>query len=332
MTKRLACVFLVLFAAILVSPSRAGAEADEDKAKKHFKQGVTLYNESNFKAALVEFRTSFKFRPNWKVRYYIGVSHQALHSFVEADEELRAYLEEGGDQVPADNKTKVEDLLDQIAGVIGSLDLTANVDGAAIYIDGEHVGETPLKKPLRVNVGLYKIEVEKTGYESIVKKLDLPGGEVTKLDLVLLKIGGEAEVEVKAEDKGEKEIEAVTRKTEEKKKKKKKPVKTSAFYGMVGATGALLAGTAVVCGLALQKHNEYEGADSNDLDLRKSLADEGKMLNLVSNVMIGVTAASAAATLVLVFFTDFKKKKEKKTANLPVVRFDGLSFSFTQTF
>jgi tetratricopeptide (TPR) repeat protein len=94
------------------------AEEDKDKAKKHFKQGTILYDEGNYEAALVEFKASYEANPNWKMRYYVAVTLQALHKFVEAEKEMKLYLEEGSDAVAEKKRKEVEDILTSLSGVI----------------------------------------------------------------------------------------------------------------------------------------------------------------------------------------------------------------------
>ena len=324
--------FILTTLAVLISfifaTNAYPAETDAAKAKKHFIQGVALYNESNFEAALIEFAASYKYKNNWKVKYYIGIAYQALHRFVEAEKELKAYIEEGGNDIPKNKKAKAEEVLSQLAGVIGSVMLEANVEGALIYMDGKSVGKTPLAGPLSLDVGHYEVEVKKKGYETYTTEIDLPGGEELTIKAELKKKG--AETAVKKEEDEEQPLPDAIKET----KGKKKTVKPAAFYGMAGATGALLIGTVVCSVLAMQKHNEFDDTDADspeNIEKREDLKSEGETLNVVSDALVGVTAAAAAATIILVFFTDFKKK-EKKTSSKPKVQFGGTSISLIHHF
>ena len=310
------------------------AETDSEKAKKHFIQGVALYNESNFEAALIEFAASYKYKKNWKVKYYIGIAYQALHRFVEAEKELKAYLEEGGSEIPKEKKAKAEEVLSQVAGVIGSVMLEANVEGALIFMDGKSVEKTPLAGPLSLNVGHYEVEVKKKGYEPYTVEIDLPGGEDITIKAELKKKGAASAVKDDEEEEEEEEEEQPLPDAVKDTKGKKKTVKPAAFYGMVGATGVLLIGTVVCSVMAMQKHNEFDDTDTDSIESiekREDLKSSGETLNVVSDVLVGVTAAAAAATIVLAVFTDFSKK-EKKKSSMPKVQFGGTSISLIHHF
>ncbi|MFH1434657.1 MAG: PEGA domain-containing protein [Pseudomonadota bacterium] len=332
--KRSFTITITIAAALISFLFAANAFPDEteaEKAKKHFIQGVALYNESNFEAALIEFAASYKYKKNWKVKYYIGIAYQALHRFVEAEKELKAYLEEGGSEIPKEKKAKAEEVLSQVAGVIGSVMIEANVEGALITMDGKSVGKTPLAGPLSLNVGHYEVEVNKKGYETYTTEIDLPGGEELTIEVELKKKDAAAAVK---DDEEEEEEEQPLPDAVKDTKGKKKTVKPAAFYGMVGATGALLIGTVVCSVMAMQKHNEFDDTDTDsveNIEKREDLKSSGETLNVVSDVLVGVTAAAAAATIVLAIFTDFSKK-EKKTSSAPKVQFGGTSISLIHHF
>ena len=111
MKRGIVLVYLPAAFSLFLFAVHARGQVNEEKAKKHFKQATVLYKENNYAAALIEFKASYKAKPNWKVLYFIGVSLQALHKFVEAEKMLKQYLKEGDDEVPADKREIVEDLL-----------------------------------------------------------------------------------------------------------------------------------------------------------------------------------------------------------------------------
>ena len=79
-------VLAFLFFPLFLAPV-AAAQPDEG-APKQFTQGALLYNEGDYGKALVEFKASFALKPNWKVRFFLGVTLHALLRFVEAVAEL----------------------------------------------------------------------------------------------------------------------------------------------------------------------------------------------------------------------------------------------------
>jgi hypothetical protein len=297
-----AACFLAFF--VCGHAAQGQESGDKEKAVEHFKKATVLYDEGNYEAALVEFKTSYKVLPNWKLLYYIGLTKQALHDYVGAEKDFTAYLEEGKDKVPEEKKAGVEETLKNLAGFIGSLLIQVDVDGADVFVNDALVGKSPLEGPVRLNLGDYRISVTKEGFEDFVEDIELPGGETLEVDVKMTPAAAAPS------DKPEQEKPKPTRAD-----KSKKPMKPAVFYAVVGLTGALLAATAVTGGLAVDTHSTFDDTPEQDWEKRLDLRDRGRKLNTATDVLIGLTSASAAAVLVLAFFTDFKKK-EKRAAGL----------------
>lgn len=107
---------------------------------------------------------------------------------------------------------------------------------------------------------------------------------------------------------------------------RKRPVHRAIFYSMLGATVGMGAGT-LVSGLNTNKGvDAYEAAAQDaqspnlggqgaaNMEAAQALLDEGKKEQRRTNILLGITAGMAAATVVLAPFTDFKgywHRKEK---------------------
>jgi len=300
-TAAAAC-FLAFF--VCAHAAQGQEEGDKEKAVEHFKKATALYDEGNYEAALVEFKTSYKVLPNWKLLYYIGLTRQALNDYVGAEKDFTAYLEEGKDKVPEDKRSSVEESLKKLSGYVGSILIRVDVDGADVFVNDALVGKSPLEGPVRLNLGNYRISTKKEGFEDFIEDVELPGGETLELH-----------VEMKAKAAAPSDKLVLEKPQTEPEKKQKKPVKPAAFYAVVGLTGALLAATAVTGGLAVDTHNTFDNTPEQDWEKRLDLRDKGQKLNTATDVLIGLTSASAAAMVVLAFFTDFRKK-EKRAAGL----------------
>ncbi|MGH9333356.1 MAG: PEGA domain-containing protein [Vicinamibacteria bacterium] len=58
----------------------------------------------------------------------------------------------------------------------GAIEVTANVDGASVYLDGELVGESPFSRE-EVSAGRHEVRVEREGYETFEAEVRVRGGE-----------------------------------------------------------------------------------------------------------------------------------------------------------
>ena len=163
----------VTLALALAAPSISTAQG-KSEAKQRFQKGVKLFKKGNHEGALVEFRAAYDAKPNWKVRYNIGMTLYKLNRYVEADVELRAYLLEGGDAVPEKTLTEVQSILFEIQSYIGTVDVSCDVMGAKIYVDGVFVSTYPLDKPLPLDVGEYVFELRAEGHDPMSRKVSVP--------------------------------------------------------------------------------------------------------------------------------------------------------------
>jgi len=66
----------------------------------------------------------------------------------------------------------------------GRLSVTANVSGVNVYLDGDYVGKTPLSE-IAVSAGTHRMHVEKKGYESYRKSVDILSGRSVSLEAYL---------------------------------------------------------------------------------------------------------------------------------------------------
>ena len=97
--------------------------------------------------------------------------------------------------------------------ILGTLDIQSTPSNAAVYVDGQHVGDTPLS--IDIIIGNHKVSLKKTGYTGKSEYVTILEGEVRPLKLVLSKTSTTASDDGKSRPKG---------------KKSKSIIKRSCFY------------------------------------------------------------------------------------------------------
>src|SRR5262245_20824847 len=92
------------------APSTTGSPSKEAQAEAavRYKKGVDLFNESDFQAALIEFRRAYGLAPNYAVLYNIGQVYFQLQDYAHALTTLEQYLAEGGKNIAAARRSEVE--------------------------------------------------------------------------------------------------------------------------------------------------------------------------------------------------------------------------------
>ena len=144
------------------APALAPAEATSE-ARTHFDRGVAFYDESDYAAALVEFKRAYALAPTWQVLFNIGQAYFQIRNYALALVTLTRFLEEGHDRIPEARRATVEAERADLANRVGHANIESNRPGATITIDDEEVGVTPLGGPALVSVGLRKVKAMAPG-------------------------------------------------------------------------------------------------------------------------------------------------------------------------
>jgi len=317
--KRVLLSFLAI--QLFIMSEGTGLCQDEDKAKEHFLKGKAFVEEGACDKAIIELKASYDLKPSPLVLYNIAICYDELHQYASAMKYFKRFLVEA---VDADQKTKsaVADRIKELSSFLGTLDLKVAPDGAEVFVDGESVGVSPIG-PVLLETGEHKVLAKKGGFVDVPPQtITMVSGETKTLAIDLkkeeakaidAKVAGVAGGDTKAgggkAGKGGKTV-----KMQETAKKPKKKLNPAAFYACVGLTAAAALGAVFTGAFALKKSSDVEGMYDDDPGWKKTY-DAGERLAVATDVLIGVSAAAAAATIGLAFFTDFKKgKQEKKTS------------------
>src|SRR5580704_19513937 len=122
------------FALVVLASPFAIADTKIDEAKAHFKSGTDLYDENNFRGALVEFQRAYELAPSYRVLYNIGQVDMELADYAGALTAYRRYLREGGPDVPADRVREVTGELQRLKGRVGTI-IVQTAAGAEVLVD-----------------------------------------------------------------------------------------------------------------------------------------------------------------------------------------------------
>jgi serine/threonine protein kinase len=90
------------------------------------------------------------------------------------------------------------DLLANLPLLSGSLNITTDPPSARILLDGEEItnSRTPAKLE-KIPVGKHKIEVQKTGYTSVTKEIEIKKGEILNKNISLIQQKGKLSIQVR---------------------------------------------------------------------------------------------------------------------------------------
>ena len=298
--RRDVCLAVLVSLAIpLALPSVAQAQpgqATTAEAAKHFQRGVTLYNEADFRAALVEFRRAYETAPNAAVLYNIGQTYYQLQNYAAALTALGRYLTEAGPTAP--HRREVEQTIDTLQTRVGKVAISTSAPGADITVDDELVGKTPLDEPVLVSVGRRKITALRDGRVTETRFVDVAAGDTVPVSLTADTVRGNISGGPPPPSPG--------------------PSKSTITTGWV-ITGIAGLGTVAVGGLAWFASRDLSNARNADpvpegsLNARRDdLSNKSSKVSLYSHIADGFLAATAIAGGVTLYLS-LSRSKEHET-------------------
>jgi hypothetical protein len=155
--------FLLATPALAQKPvAPAADEATRNKARQKLVEGVDLLRSGDYGEALTRFQDAYALVPSPKIHYNFGLAYLGLARRAEALEAFEKFLADAPDATK-DTRDKAEEHRRDLRTRVAFVDVTSDVAGADVLLDGRTVGRTPLAKPLYVDPGPHQIVVQKTG-------------------------------------------------------------------------------------------------------------------------------------------------------------------------
>ncbi len=177
---------LALASSVAPAYAQTGTADDPvDAARDHFKRGVALFHEGNFRAALIEFRRANETAPNYRIQYNLGQTYFELHDYAGALRAFETYLEKGGNEIRAKRRAEVEQEIEKLRTRVGYISIKTNVPGAEVLIDDTVVGTSPLDEAVLVSAGRRKVSAVKGPGIPTVRFVELAGGDQMSIELQL---------------------------------------------------------------------------------------------------------------------------------------------------
>jgi hypothetical protein len=155
------------------------------QARPHFTRGVKLYEEGDFRAALIEFNRAYTLAPNWAVLYNVGQSYYQLRDYANALGTLSTYEAQGGPDIPATRRVEVDREIEELRSRSAHVAITSNTNGVNVTVDDLEMGQTPLAAPELVGEGRHTFRATKAGYAPVSQVVDIAGGDNIKVSLDL---------------------------------------------------------------------------------------------------------------------------------------------------
>lgn len=167
----------------------AGPRAAESDAastsESLIKQGIELRKRGDDRGALEAFEQASALDASAQALAQLALAEQALGRWREAHLHLEAALAHGTDPWISANRPTLEGAREEIASRLGSLEITCNVGGAEVQLDGLVAGHTPLPGTLKWVAGESALRVSAPGYFVVIRQVKIDAGGLARVDVML---------------------------------------------------------------------------------------------------------------------------------------------------
>lgn len=182
-TAILVCLFALTGASrAQAAPTNAADLAAQDtrraEGKRHFDQGLALYQDGNFNGALAELKAARELGGSPAVLYNMGLTYQALFRYGEAVEALQLYLVEAAraGKLDRERREAVEKVIAELGALIGKLSISVEPQGAQIFIDDRPINLVA-GLPVQVVSGTHIVRATLEGHVPAQQEITIAGSQ-----------------------------------------------------------------------------------------------------------------------------------------------------------
>ncbi|HEY6557327.1 MAG TPA: hypothetical protein VI072_08640 [Polyangiaceae bacterium] len=178
------------------------AEADDatQRARRHFRNGIKLFRENDYRGALAEFEAAYRAKPGAPSLQNIALSLKELHRYPEAAAALDTLLKRHAGELTENERQAVNDALAELNSLTATLVVSITPASAASSIDGRALSATERKLGVRVGVGEHTVAAEAPGYQRAAQMVRVASGEKREVRLRLRAVSGFLTVETRDAD------------------------------------------------------------------------------------------------------------------------------------
>lgn len=138
------------------APPAGKSDVATDKARQLHIEGDELYKQGDYARARVSFVAAWALKKNWQLAGSLGDCEVKLGFYRDAAEHLAYFLRMSPMQPPSDDATK---LYKEAQAKVARLDISVDLPGADVVVDGRFVGKSPMEDPVFVEPGSHDVEV-----------------------------------------------------------------------------------------------------------------------------------------------------------------------------
>jgi hypothetical protein len=154
-------------------------------AKAAYDLARVLYRAGDFAGALLQFERAYDLSSEPRLLWNVAVCEKNLRRYARSVKAVERYQAEGGTRLSEEDQKDALHLLKAIRPFVAVITIKVSEPGAAVFIDEERVGSTPLAGPLLIDMGARRIRVSKKGFHDHTQTEQVFGETEITLDVSL---------------------------------------------------------------------------------------------------------------------------------------------------
>lgn len=158
------------------APASASAEATAE-ARRHFKLGIKLYQDTNYPGALAEFEAAYAAKPGPGSLQNMALCQKALFRYREAATTLEQLLKAHASELSEGETKAVTDAIAELHGLVGSIVVNVEPADSKVTLDGRALPPSELRSGVEVNVGEHTLVADLPGYARLSKVVRVASGQ-----------------------------------------------------------------------------------------------------------------------------------------------------------
>jgi hypothetical protein len=176
MTCHLLLVVLLAWQPGPQSEGEGSGKAATEAAQRHFRLGVSLYEERDFEGARSEFLRAHRLAPTYRILFNLGQVSQEVHDWAGALQHYEAYLEAGGAQIPDSRRRAVERDVQALQDRVARVSVEIVGGPAELALDDRRIALPP-DSVLVLNPGRRRLSVIYPGGATLQRVIEVASGD-----------------------------------------------------------------------------------------------------------------------------------------------------------
>jgi len=161
------------------------SKANEECALGAFHQGNDLLNNGLFPQSVARYREAINCWDHPAIHYNLALALINLDQPIEVFDQLKLAIQYGSDPVGQDKFDHAKEYLKLVAGQLADIEVSCDMKGAKIAVDGKEAFTAPGTYKAKVRVGKHTFYGEKEGYNARVTAPFIGPGETYRIELRL---------------------------------------------------------------------------------------------------------------------------------------------------